>query len=526
MIEHAEPIKITCSAGLLSEQERQKARVALEATFDLKRGDADEFLNGSMIFCRTVANNSIAQKYKELFDNIGLQCSIDADSSIPKPTMPLSREALDKGLAEQLKKKKIPPPNGKAPASGYTLPGLFSTFKKQSVADVIQRSNRLDDIVLQRRYEAQAAAKCLYIASFFYFLSFIPLNRLINVPSIEAINTNIGYVALLAAAMFVTLGCTFLVKLKGHSPFLAALGLSGPLGLGITLLLPDKFNEKRFDFFDKGHLAGYALIVAGALWLVMPMPTNQPNIEKYLQQAQRLAQDRSTYPSQIVDNMEDMQAKEQQELLDYIDQGMWLLKRIGNNEDKTQLISDTMFLEVTKYIQWLHYQRYLSREPGKEQFSGIGDDPIRLVTRILIEQIQAETTRLGNKILNQQFQTWFKPEINPNTTQMQNLYSELVDMKLRFLRSGIDISEDFELESFELPTLTNASIVTDREIMTLRLKSSDPEIDGRDVILAFYPRNYTRQGIQGEDIAMEHIGGTLSNHLLQGQLNYYIGLIN
>ena len=554
------PTRIKCQAGLLSPSERKKVKAGLESTFGLRDGEADRFLDGSMVFHRTVENKTVAKKYRQAFRRIGLRCVIEKNKSTRKQTLPTLAKISDKDIKDRgpnskrggaKNRHKDSEPSRAASVSFYSkLKSGFSGSRflvstknklieygsvqesyKDSETELTLKSqekfifkNALKytqtcEIILRPQNRARLAARCIYLASFFYILSFIPVDLLPKIHFLNTLGVDSSYIPLFIGTAFITLSCALLIKLKGYSSLNAAIGLSGPVGLGITLLLPDKLRREQFKVLDKQNTTGYMLILAGVLWLSNPVPALS-NIDAYLQESSVLEQGRNIYPSVAVDDMDRTLSREMQELQDYLNQGTQLLKEVGDNATQVTQVSDAMFLEINKLIQWLYYQRFLSNQSGKE-YGGKGDNRIRLLTNTIMEQMQMTAIRLGNIHFSQKLELWFKPNAGLIAGDIQTLYSELIDMKLMFSRSAQKIDENFSLEQFQLPVFTHIDLAVNSNVLKLTFKENNPVMAGMSIVVACYSRSYESRGILRHDIVLEHIGGTLPNHLLPGQLNYY-----
>ena len=662
------PINIICNASLLPHADRRNAQLELESTFRLSKKEAEDFLDGNLIFNRSVENEKIALQYKKLFNKIGLQCTIKKNIKQPRRTRPALRLVTDENvhdytnnrtahkralrrsttankaigksrpnrpkppqkssnnrskphsskarstslgikgintnlqLSEQPQSKQKrrnntaqksspirrqpsqPTKTGtdnqhrKKPATTaarkleasqnktikFTLNKLSSdsAIKKdkallpintsdeltnsrltQSTSKAAKKGNSSSTLMLlvdnqlrhfatgsfqrvgHKKSDATMAMRAIYVAIFFYVLALIPALHLLNWPEQNSMSMDITHIPLLLGTIFITLSCFYLSRIKGYPTGFTALGLGGPIGLGITLLLPDIRTKADYKLLDKSHMTAFALIAVGVVWLSTPEPT-PVETQSYLQQAQMLAEGRNTYPSRRLDDIEIALFDESIELQNYLDKGVDLIKQVENEPEKIKQISDAMFREVSKLLEWLHYQKFLSHQSGDVLHTGEGDDRIHVISRTIIESIKDSAKRLGNSHFDQQLTRWLAPSTNPPTGDLQLLYSELVDMKLQLSRSGDGIDENFSLDQFQLPSFSSAGLKVKGNILTLQLTSKDPLLSGESIVVAFYTLAYQRRGITGFDIVIEQIGGTVPNHMLAGQLNYFANLFN
>jgi hypothetical protein len=563
------PLKVICDTSSSMGIDRENARAELESTFCLSEGEANEFLDGNLVFCRSVPNNDIARKYKLAFGRIGLKCVIAENASLHQKTMTNLTLITDNILAAAAANSPepppiieyIPPPALESPEPELPLivpldtnesfeentpqlvairdevvnnSSVFASLAKwlqeklagakavQAQGDAIEAQ---DNSTTKRKNEAVWATNLIYAACFFYLLTAIPEDIISRLSLLAVAPFPVMYVPLLVGTTFVTLSCVFLMRLKGYPMPCAAVGVGGPVGLGVTLLLPNKLLGEKFKALDKHNSVGYFLILAGLLWLASPTPV-KIDPQPYINRAGELSQGRNAYPSTTRDDVNSIVLNESSELHGYLDDGFELIKKVGNDPEAVAQVSKTMFTQVSRLFQWLHHQRVLSNQEGKDIYSGKGDDSIQIVIREFMEQLEQGATRLGNEHFNQQFQSWLKPSNSPPTGDMQILYSDLVDTKLLFLRSGKKIDENFTLEDFELPEFSSADIQVKGNVLTLLLTTDDPEFSGSSLVVAFYPQAYNRRGIEGYDIVIEHIGGTLPNYTLPGWLNYLSGMSN
>ncbi len=536
---------IVCDGQCLEGVDIQKAQGAMETSFGLEKGEASALFSGQKVFVREVANDEITNKYKALFTRIGVYCRIlekDALGVVPEtgstgtfvPVAVIANPEPTQSVLQHIPNSRLcqkcnTPKTNDEYCEQCGIYFVKFTRRFEEIKSNKQEAPIDEDLLEEQQNKAKLANKFIFFGGLCYTVGFVSDELLANLYMLGRAGIDIGYIPYVLGTVFLSFGCALLAMLKGYRLSYGALALTGLVGLGVIMLLPDKRRAQRFDVFCSSSIIAYVFIGVGMCWLLNTACVMHTT-NTYITSAAILAEDRHVYPSSTRDDLDRMIDSEIEELRQYLERGVYILDQYDLRLDDSSEVANTMYNEVAQLQTWLHYQRYLytqQEQPLPESMQALY---LHGIVQPLLEYLIDHAKAMDNIRFKEATQIWIYGGNNDMHWEITQFSQELNRMVVDWIIASTWRRQDKEkqmensfLAEQKLSKIPHARIEKDGDFVLIRLSTSQKDLHGKTLVIAAYRRPIQNRSKKRNIIEIQQVGGTLRNRELQGRLNYLSG---
>ena len=392
----------------------------------------------------------------------------------------------------------------------YSEQNMQALARKQAQVPTIRKIKVVDESVLSRKSVLSIQLGMIALIAV-YVVDWM----------LERIGIDITRAPYLISVLFFMYGSWYYAKTKAYpGVFGALLGSTTLLGLAILILLPERSEERSHYSFDKFSWFALVLVLLSGIWgfeQVMKLNAGIAFNHRH-SQIERL---RSDYPAGIVETRKETYARLSKEIEDFILDGMSKIEKFSFRSNEISFMSDAVFGELSKYLIWIEYQRYMHYRETQKIPDYLAEDEIQQRFVALKTKIDRRLVGVDHPRLHQAYNDWFlgfdRDQGKESIVSINNAIEQIQGALLNYILAEGRIPRSLDnLGKFkpDLKALYVQSVELSKDgVVTLvTKKNKDPEISEKTIVMALYMRKI-EGSVNKNDLNPEfiRIGGSLKN---------------
>jgi len=543
--------KVVFKGEILPGFEIVAVKQSLAALFNLNSAEVLPLFEGRSIFNRSGLNKFTADQYTASFKKIGAVCHVENELDKPSekpfiqsvPNQAIHQVSTSSTASDDVATRN---PNicPKCQSSNINAEQCLDCgiYIEKFLNNAARHSNEVVNEVSDEEADEQNLSYMkkainvikyvtIYMLVVFTFDSFIEDNSE-SLRYVLDSNFFVGMLPYILGHIGLAVGCYYLALAKGLSGVWGVLGLASLPGLGVLLLLPNKYKSE-----SEGKTKAFAitLIVLSIYWGTDYINKNTAKTE-FLEESIALRKERNEYPSKTLDTDGALFESEIKELNQFLDKGFEMLSNYNFRTHEEITIANMMFSETMRLYIWINYQQYLQYRNGKR-----GSDYLKYknVSKIKIEQfirVKNNVKSVGSSTLYKVFQDWFV-----GYNYMGHGYDFLTPFYVKFSKIKEKIFElpiigkekynppYFSFNDIEIPKFSTVKVTIEDDIILLDFSDTQLPIRNQKVAIASYYKTYKsysvteRKEVDSYIIKQVQISPEFPNIYLGGDLSVFLG---